>query len=454
MEVPLATSQTSSKAHARIAQALAIVVCYAQKVVQLVGGTENIKQWVIDYLCPAEDDADSAGDSLQDFISKLQALEAIDEVGDWNKKIVTDKNTGKKFFAIYAANAWKMVDARFKPATYNEKSLKVLIDKAGGRTNGVTLKFAADKAQVITYYNALINPRTDSSGNPILPNKPRTANRKAWLIPLELWGDEDTNSDYGSDTGGGGDYPGGDYQDLDSGGLEEAATAATDRYQNPVAPEVPVESSVSDTQHPAATTATSFKEEKEKENSAVSTEERTGCCHTPPTSLASTVAAENPSTKSDTAATTNLVASEKSPGVQELVNQILLCQTWVAVAEAVNRDGSRLRQAASVGMTKEQRCSLVELLVTYLRENPAHLSQLDWVPVKLRDRALLRLTFTIRQIGGGMNVLDGCLTYISGCKFVSQQHLGTRKEQWIFQTPEGKNIPVFGTDEIEALALS
>jgi hypothetical protein len=129
---------------------------------------------------------------LVDFISKLQALEAIDEIGDWNKRIVTDNHTGQKFVAIYATNAWKMVDLRFKPATYNEKSLKVLIDKAGGKTNSVTLKFAADKAQVITYYNALITPRNDSDGNPLLPNKPRTTNRKAWLIPLALWGEENT----------------------------------------------------------------------------------------------------------------------------------------------------------------------------------------------------------------------------------------------------------------------
>lgn len=244
-------------AHARIAQALAIEVCYAQHIVQLTGGSEDVLQWVIDNLCPAEDDADSAGDSLLDFVSKLQALSAIDEVGDWNKKLVTDQNTGQKFVAIYAANAWKMVDLRFKPATYNEKSLKILIEKAGGRT-GATLKFAADKAQVITYYNALITPRNDADGNPILPNKPQTTNRKAWLIPIEIWGESDTDKSLCDYTPSGGDAPFLEYLDDHDG---SAATAATSRYSYLVAAETPENSTVSSNEDLTATTATSFEEE-------------------------------------------------------------------------------------------------------------------------------------------------------------------------------------------------
>lgn len=442
------------KAHARIAQALAIIVCYAQKVVQMSGGTEDILQWAVANLCPAEDDADSAGNSLLDFITRLQALEAIDEVGDWNKKLVTDKNTGQRFVAIYASNAWKMVDARFKPATYNEKSLKVLIDKAGGKTNGVTLKFAADKAQTITYYNALISPRTDSDGNPILPNKPRTTNRKAWLIPLELWGESEANDSYGDDTGDGGDDPGGDYQDDGSGELEEAATAATNRYHYPVAAEVPVLSSVSGTQQPHATNATSFKEEKEKGNSDLEIDDNTGYPTTPPSCSASMVAAENSSNTSDTAATTNSVATLQVEAVQALANQILLCTTWVELASLVNENASKLLEATKT-MTSEQRREVTHLLATHLCQSPTYLSQLEWIPVKLRDRALSKLTFTIQRIGGvASNVLDACLEYISGCKFVSVAHLGTRQEQWIFQTHDGKNIPVFGIEAIEAIALA
>jgi len=140
--------------------------------------------------------------------------------------------------------------------------------------------------------------------------------------------------------------------------------------------------------------------------------------------------------------------------VQALANDILLCQTWVTVAEAVNQDGDKLKKAAMAGMTKEQRSCLTTMLAAHLCDNPSDLNQLSWVPVKLRDRALERLRFTIRRIGGDANALDARLEYVSGCKFVSVNHLGLRYEQWIFSTREGQNLPVFGIDAIEAIALS
>ena len=71
-------------AHARIAQSLAIVTWYTQKIVEMTGGDENIKQWVIDNCCKSENDSDASGDSLQDFIDKILALEAESLAGDWN----------------------------------------------------------------------------------------------------------------------------------------------------------------------------------------------------------------------------------------------------------------------------------------------------------------------------------------------------------------------------------
>jgi hypothetical protein len=439
------------KAHARIAQALALVVCYAQKVVEISGGNENILQWAIAHLCPAEDDADSAGDSLVDFISKLQALEAIDEIGDWNKRIVTDNHTGQKFVAIYATNAWKMVDLRFKPATYNEKSLKVLIDKAGGKTHSVTLKFAADKAQVITYYNALITPRNDSDGNPLLPNKPRTANRKAWLIPLALWGEENISDAYGDDNYGGDDYSGGEsHPDLEGA----AATAATSRYQTSVAAEVPVESPISAFSNPTATAATSFETERQEENSAVAQNEITNCQNRPPNFSSVSVAAQDVSPISPLAATSPAVAAKKFANVQELVNQILLCRTWIDLVETVGENASLLKTATKT-MTHEERRGLPRLLADYLCFDPTYLTKLSWVPVKLRDKALQPLTFTIQRLGGTTgSVLDACIEYVSGCKFVSVIHPGTRQETWTFQTSEGMNIPVFDVEDITAISLT
>jgi len=95
----------------------------------------------------------------------------------------------------------------------------------------------------------------------------------------------------------------------------------------------------------------------------------------------------------------------------------------------------------------------VPLLAAHLCQNPADLSQLAWVPSKLRERALELLSFTIERIGG-TSILDACVEKNSGCKFVSVQQIGTRHEHWVFHNPlSGQKIPVFGIDAIEAIAL-
>ena len=145
-------------------------------------------------------------------------------------------------------------------------------------------------------------------------------------------------------------------------------------------------------------------------------------------------------------------AGEKPATMQQLANRILLCQTWAAVVETVNRDGDKLKKAAAEMMTSEQRQGLTTLLAAHLCENPADLNQLKWVPIKLRDRALQRLTFTILRIGGLANPVDACLEKISGCKFISVEHLRTRGEAWIFQTSDGVRLPMFGVDAVCAIA--
>ena len=439
------------KAHARIAQALAIVVCYTQKLIQMVGGSEDVKQWAINYLCPTEDDADSAGDSLRDFIAKLQALEAIDEVGDWNKKIVTDKNTGQKFVAIYAANAWKMVDLRFKPATYNEKSLKVLIEKAGGRISGVTLKFAADKAQVIAYYNALITPRLDADGNPIEPQKPRTANRKAWLIPSHLWEEGIINDDYSDDDQSGVNTSTNEYQECDKSENEATATIATNRYQSLVAAETQAESCFSNSS-PAATTATNCEIEIKIETNSIEVEEIASSQNFLPCISSVEVAASTPNADRDPVATANLVAVKSHSQLQEEVHQILLCQTWVELVELLEQNTQKLLKAAKQ-MSKQQRQRLSVLLAEHLRSHPTDLNQLVWLPKKLIERALEKLTFTIQQISGD-HINDAKLEQIEGCKFISVNNLGERcRELWVFQSPEGKNIYIYSTHAIMAIDL-
>ncbi len=116
---------------------------------------------------------------------------------------------------------------------------------------------------------------------------------------------------------------------------------------------------------------------------------------------------------------------------------------------------SRKLLLAARQMSKEQRQGLSTLLAKHLCSHPAQLNQLGWLPNKLRDRALEKLTFTIRRIGSvASSILDASWEDVAGCKFVGVNHLGTPNEQWIFQTPLGNRMPVFGTEAIEAIALA
>ncbi|UKP01451.1 hypothetical protein [Nostoc sp. UHCC 0870] len=174
-------------AHARIAQGLSIVTWYAQKLVELTDGDEDIKQWVIDNCCKSENDVDTSGDSLLDFIDKVMALEAESLVGDWNLNRQVERN-GQKFYAIYAHDVWKLVDQRFRPATYNACSLKSLVTKAGGKID-YPFRFSQDRDQVLAYRRAVLTTRFNSEGDVIIPDRPETQTRKAWLIPAHLFGE-------------------------------------------------------------------------------------------------------------------------------------------------------------------------------------------------------------------------------------------------------------------------
>ena len=226
-------------AHARIAQNLAIMTWYAQKLVAMTGGLENIKQWVIDHLCQAENNADSAGDSLQDFIEKLLALESESKVGDWNLKRNIERS-GRSYTAIYAANVWSLVDNRFKPATYNAKALKPLIIRVGGILDS-TVRFAKSQDQVLAYERALISPRM-SEGAELSPNPPETIPRKAWLIPSELFGGNDWDKE------------------------PNLVTDVTDCNQNSVTSSNDEIASISGTQNSNCNCVTEKKEFKEKES--------------------------------------------------------------------------------------------------------------------------------------------------------------------------------------------
>jgi hypothetical protein len=177
-------------AHARIAQSLAIPLYYAEKLVELTGYSHsyNLKQWVIENCCKSENDSDNSADSLQDFIDKALSLESESLVGSWNLKRDVERD-GKTYVALFASEVWSLVDKHFKPATYNFKSLKPLVLKAGGVID-ITVRFNRDRDSVLAYERALITPRQSQEGD-VEPNPPATTPRKAWLIPINLFcGDE------------------------------------------------------------------------------------------------------------------------------------------------------------------------------------------------------------------------------------------------------------------------
>ncbi|MCC5610562.1 toprim domain-containing protein [Nostoc sp. CHAB 5834] len=230
-------------AHARIAQSLAIVTWYAQKVVDMTNGSEDIKQWVIENCCQAENDSDASGDSLKDYLDKILTLESENSIGDWNFKRNVERD-GQLYHALYAHDAWKLLDHRFKPATYNERSLKALVIKAGGITN-TTFRFSSDRDLVLAYKRAFLVRRTDADGNSILPRPPGTLPRKAWLIPASLW-DEEGNTD----------KP-----------VTNIVTTVTDCNQNPVTPSNPDDTSTFDHSNTNCNHVTNKKElEKEKDD--------------------------------------------------------------------------------------------------------------------------------------------------------------------------------------------
>ncbi|NES96903.1 MAG: hypothetical protein F6K32_17030 [Desertifilum sp. SIO1I2] len=173
-------------AHERIAWNLALIVYYAEKVIELVGGNEQPRTWTLENLAPIENDEENNGDPIADFIRCIQALEGKDEVGSWDKRLFTDEN-GMCWIAIHPASVWSEVQKAFKPATYNQKSLKATLLKIGGVVDR-SVRFHASRDEVLAYKRALLTVGYDAEGKPLKPNPPKKKMKKAWLIPMELFG--------------------------------------------------------------------------------------------------------------------------------------------------------------------------------------------------------------------------------------------------------------------------
>ena len=140
--------------------------------------------------------------------------------------------------------------------------------------------------------------------------------------------------------------------------------------------------------------------------------------------------------------------------VQELAVTILQCTTWVELVQIVDGDGQKL-VAATGEMVHQQRQKVSSLLATHLCSSPEDLGQLTWLYPKLTKlihRALEKLTFTIRKIGGD-TIESACWSEISGCKFESLERLGAYGERWIFIAPNQEKLSLSGTSEITAIGF-
>jgi predicted metalloendopeptidase len=128
------------------------------------------------------------------------------------------------------------------------------------------------------------------------------------------------------------------------------------------------------------------------------------------------------------------------------VKLLLSTKTWEEVALIVGCDRDYLLKAAKT-LTIDERQFLVKSLTDYLRREPDGLNQVSWVSKNLLEKALSKLSFILKKIGGPDNLVDEPkIEYVHGCCFVSLQKFGTKYEQWLFQK-DGKLFPVFGRDE-------
>lgn len=169
-------------AHIRISKSLALVLCYAQKVLGLAGATEDLKRYVIQYICPGVNDPDEGGDSLRDFLEKLFNLQAESKVGEWNVREIEKEGKGK-VLAVYLSSVWKALDKEFDLA-YNRKIIESLLTQRGIFKTRQRFHRSEDESRA--YYRALLTPRYDAGGNEVPVNTPETEVRFCYELPVDL----------------------------------------------------------------------------------------------------------------------------------------------------------------------------------------------------------------------------------------------------------------------------
>ena len=101
--------------------------------------------------------------------------------------------------------------------------------------------------------------------------------------------------------------------------------------------------------------------------------------------------------------------------------------SWLEFADTVVCNRTELINTVKKWSLQERQ-SLSALLAEYLGEEQDALDLVTWVPDKLLHSALSKLSFCVSKISGPDNMIDEPeIEEISGCRFVSVQHLGIRR---------------------------
>jgi hypothetical protein len=172
------------KAHDRAADNWALIVWYAQKVVELAGMDIDVEAWVVENICPTLNEEQKGLNSAADFISRLLALHTQNQAGTWNAKVITNRTHGE-CLALDLKTLWAAIERSGDSPSYNLKLLEsVLVSK--GCVRGVSTKFHATRDGVLNYLRELGKGANQGEGW-IPPTPPPQVSKRALLIPKRLW---------------------------------------------------------------------------------------------------------------------------------------------------------------------------------------------------------------------------------------------------------------------------
>jgi hypothetical protein len=172
------------KAHDRAADNWALIVWYAQRVVELAGLDIDVEAWVIEHICPTLNEEQKGLDSATDFISRLIALHTETKAGTWNAKVIANRNHGE-CLALDMKTLWNAIERSGDSPSYNLKLLEsVLVSK--GCVRGVSTKFHSTRDAVLNYLREL-GKGVNQGDSWIPPTPPPQVSKRALLIPKRLW---------------------------------------------------------------------------------------------------------------------------------------------------------------------------------------------------------------------------------------------------------------------------